>query len=134
MSAASARHHSWHMRAHDLGQRSETLAADYLQQHGWQVLERNYRSGHKEIDIIARRDALVAFVEVKARAGSGYGHPFEAITWKKRREIAQVAQVWLCRHGSPAYAYRFDAIAVRWSGQSHTIEHAEDAWRIEFRR
>ena len=112
------------------GRTSETLAAEYLQARGWTVLARNYRVGHKEIDIIASRGVVVAFIEVKARAGRQYGHPLEAITWKKRREVGFVARTWVARHGSPALQYRFDAIAVIWQGQSFTVEHVENAWSI----
>ena len=121
------------MLPHILGRRSEDVACDYLVARGWQLLERNYRAGRKEIDIIARKAAVVAFIEVKARAGPQYGHPLTAITWKKRREVAYVAQVWIERHGERILDYRFDAIAVSWSGSSHTLEHVENAWRIELR-
>ena len=116
--------------AHSLGAVSETLAADFLARHGFLVIGRNYRVNRKEIDIIARRGNVVAFVEVKARGGKGYGHPCEAITWKKRREIAHVANAWISRFGAPDLSYRFDAIAIIWQGNSHTIEHIENAWLV----
>lgn len=95
------------------------------------MLHRNFRMGRKEIDLIARRDGLVAFVEVKTRAGHGYGHPLEAITWKKRREIQQVATAWIERHGRAGDCYRFDAVAVLVGGGAPPrIEHVEDAWRM----
>ena len=113
-----------------LGPISESLAAHYLARRGWQILARNYRVNRKEVDIIARRANTVAFVEVKARAGRGYGHGLEAITWKKRREIAHVARAWLARSGAPHLQYRFDAIAITWDGSSHTLEHIENAWLL----
>ncbi len=82
-----------------LGDRGEELAARHLAERGWTVTHRNFRMGRKEIDLVARRGEVVAFVEVKTRAGRGYGHPLEAVTWKKRREIGQVAQAWIERHG-----------------------------------
>lgn len=113
-----------------LGPLSENLAAEYLTSCGWQILERNYRVNRKEVDIIARRANMVAFVEVKARAGRGYGHGLEAITWKKRREIAHVAHAWIARCGTAELHYRFDAIAITWDGSSHTLEHIENAWLL----
>lgn len=87
--------------------------------------------GRKEIDLVAERDGVVAFIEVKTRAGLGYGHPLEAITWKKRREIQQVAAAWVDRHGRPEYTYRFDAVAILIStGGAPRIDHIEDAWRL----
>ena len=114
--------------AHSLGAVSETIAADFLTRHGFRILARNYRVNRKEIDIVAQRANVVAFVEVKARGGDGYGHPCDAITWKKRREIAHVANAWIARFGTPALAYRFDAIAIRWQGSRYSVEHVENAW------
>jgi putative endonuclease len=117
--------------SHDLGSRSETVAATYLIQHGWNLLARNYRSGHREVDIIARRSSTIAFIEVKARAGTGYGHPLEAITALKRREIEIVARWWIHCYGRAHYVYRFDAIAIFWPRDGPPLlEHVEDAWRL----
>lgn len=116
--------------SHELGRRSERMAAEYLKQRGYAILERNYRVGHKEVDLIARRGRLVAFIEVKARAGAGYGHPLEAITWSKRREVAYVARVWIAANGRSDLVYRFDAIAIIWSGNSPVIEHVPNAWSV----
>jgi putative endonuclease len=114
-----------------LGDRGERMAAEHLERAGWTVLARNFRVGHREVDLVARRGEVVAFIEVKTRAGLGYGHPLEAITLRKRREIQQVAQVWVERHGKPADVYRYDAVAVLIvDGGSPIIEHVEDAWRM----
>jgi putative endonuclease len=114
-----------------LGDRGEAMAARFLEQRGWTVVNRNFRMGRKEIDLVARRGEVVAFVEVKTRAGLGYGHPLEAITWKKRREIQQVATAWVDRFGRPEDSYRFDAVAILVrAGAAPEIEHVEDAWRM----
>ena len=118
------------MAGKPLGDRGEALAARSLERAGWTILVRNFRMGRKEIDLVARRDEVVAFVEVKTRAGTGFGHPLEAITWKKRREIQQVASAWIDRFGRPEYTYRFDAVAVLVSGPEERVEHVEDAWRV----
>jgi putative endonuclease len=116
------------MQSHELGRRSEVIACAHLVAQGWKILARNYRAGHKEIDIIARFADTIAFVEVKARAGTGCGHPLEAITWAKRREIAHVARAWLRENPGAWLEYRFDAIAIVWNGASHDLEHVENAW------
>jgi putative endonuclease len=113
-----------------LGDRGEALAARFLERAGWTILDRNFRLGHKEIDLVARRGEVVAFVEVKTRAGTGYGHPLEAVTWRKRREIRQVATAWVDRFGRPGDTYRFDAVAILApAGTAPLVEHVEDAWR-----
>jgi putative endonuclease len=113
-----------------LGDRGEAIAAVFLERAGWEIVHRNFRIGRKEIDLVARRDGVVAFVEVKTRAGPGFGHPLEAVTLRKRREVQQVAQSWLTLHGRPDDVYRFDAIGVRIArAATPIVEHVEDAWR-----
>ena len=118
------------MRAHRLGITSEACAVAALRRAGYRILARNFRVAHKEIDVIASKANVVAFIEVKARSGKGFGHPLEAITWKKRREIAYVANAWIDRYGERRLSYRFDAIAVIWRGEHYTIEHVENAWSL----
>src|SRR5690606_35661951 len=65
---------------HVLGRRAESLAARVLVARGWSILAANYRFGRREVDLVARRGDLVAFVEVKARSGPGYGPPEAAVT------------------------------------------------------
>lgn len=119
------------MTTKPLGDRGEALAAEHLARAGWTVTHRNFRMGRKEIDLVARRGEVVAFVEVKTRSGLGYGHPLESVTWKKRREIQQVAAAWIDRFGRAGDVYRFDAVSVLVpAGQAPVIDHVEDAWRM----
>lgn len=114
-----------------LGDRGERIAAEYLAARGWVIVHRNYRIGHREIDLVARRGEVVAFVEVKTRGGTGYGHPLEAVTRKKRREIQRVALAWVDRFGTPRDVFRFDAVGILLpAGGEPVIEHVEDAWRL----
>jgi putative endonuclease len=116
---------------HELGALGERIAARHLEGLGYQVVQRNFRFGHREIDLIVRRGELVAFVEVKARQGTGYGHPLEAITDRKRREVERVARYWLQRHGQRGLHFRFDAVAVVFrDGAAAEILHLPGAWRL----
>ena len=118
-------------RSHRLGANGEACAARFLEDTGWRILARNYRFGHREIDMIARRGRVVAFVEVKTRASALWGHPLLAIDARKRGEIERVARVWLERHGRRGDVFRFDAIAVHRSDEGTLrVEHVEDAWRL----
>jgi len=118
-------------RSHRFGIRCEELAARHLVAEGWQLLHRNYRFGHREIDLIVRREAVVAFIEVKGRTGARYGHPLDAVTARKQREIERVARQWVARFGRPGDVYRFDAIAVRLAADGEPrVEHVPDAWRL----
>ncbi len=71
----------------------------------------------------------MAFVEVKARRGTAFGSPLEAVTGAKRRELVKAARVWVDRCGRPADVYRFDCIAI----VDNTLEHLADAFRPGWR-
>jgi putative endonuclease len=115
---------------HEIGRRFEEAVARHLSERGWEILDRNVRFQRKELDLVIRRGALIAFVEVKGRKGTRYGHPLEAITWRKRLEIEAVARWWIERFGEEGLSYRFDAVAVeRRPDGSLALTHVEDAWR-----
>jgi putative endonuclease len=115
---------------HRVGRRFEDAAARWLARRGWRVLERNVRFQRREIDLIVRRGSVVAFVEVKGRRGDGYGHPAEAVTWRKRREIEAVARWWIARHQEPGVQYRFDVVGASQDARGGVeLTHLEDAWR-----
>jgi putative endonuclease len=117
-------------RSQAVGRNGEAVAAAYLEGEGWTILARNFRLGHKEIDLIARKRDTIAFVEVKSRSGTSFGHPLDAITRAKRREIRAVAAAWIVRHGEPGLHYRFDAISVFCEAHASRLEHLQDAWRL----
>lgn len=111
------------------GLAAEMQAIRYLQSRGWDVVAHRFRAGRVELDLVARRGHLVAFIEVKARRDTAFGSPFEAVTGAKRREIVKAARVWMDRHGQPADVYRFDCIAV----VDNKLDHLEDAFRPGWR-
>ena len=115
----------------EFGLQGERVAEKWLQSRGWKVLQRRYRSGHRDIDLIAQRDELVAFVEVKARMGSEFGDPVEAVNWKKRNELVRSAFTWIDRHGRPGEVYRFDVIGVLVAGERVRVRHVENAFLVQ---
>lgn len=123
--------HSSPNPAHSLGRWGEHHAARFLERRGWTVVCRNYRFGRREVDLVVRRGAVLAFVEVKTRAGEGFGQPTEAITWRKRREIEAVAAHFLATRAPSQTQVRFDAVAVTLlaRGGPVRVEHVPDAWR-----
>jgi putative endonuclease len=112
------------------GEVGERVAERWLRRRGWRVLQRRFRSGHRDIDLVAERDGMVAFVEVKARRDGTYGDPVEAVNWKKRRELARSAAVWIDRHGRPHETYRFDVIGVLVEGDRVRVRHVENAFEL----
>ncbi len=115
------------------GRTGELVAERWLRVRGWRVLQRRFRNGHRDIDLIAERDGTVAFVEVKARRGGWFGGPIEAVNWKKRRELARSASVWIDRHGRTGEVYRFDVIGVLMDDRGVRVRHVENAFGISSR-
>jgi putative endonuclease len=121
-----------------LGELGERVAARWLVRRGWRVLAHRFRSGHRDLDLVVRRGRTVAFVEVKtrraadggARAAAAFGGPVGAVTWRKRRELARSAWVWMDRHGGPAMVYRFDVVGVLVTPRGVRIRHIADAFRL----
>lgn len=108
----------------ELGARGESLAAAYLEERGYRILDRNWRNRHGELDLIARdRDTLVA-VEVKTRSGLGYGPPLAAITARKASRIRRLLLDWIRDHEAHAPKLRVDAIGITMrERESPRIDH-----------
>jgi putative endonuclease len=115
-----------------LGRLGEAVAERWLVQRGWSVLARRFRSGHRDVDLIVERSGVVAFVEVKARRGSWYGDPVEAVHWRKQRELVRSAHVWVDRHGRERgeTIYRFDVVGVLVQGERVRVRHVENAFAL----
>lgn len=109
----------------------ERTAIGYLTSCGWDIEAHRFKLGRHDVDLIARRGNLVAFVEVKTRRSVVRGTPAESVGGRKQSTIAKVASLWRLRYGRPADEYRFDVVAVHEHGQGeYTVEHIEDAWRL----
>ena len=94
----------------DIGRRYEQLAADFFRQHGFDVLEHNWQAGHKEIDLIVRRQNLIAFVEVKSASTPDFGHPAEWVDKRKVANLAEAAQKYLTDNEIRECDVRFDVV------------------------
>ena len=107
----------------------ETLAGKYLENKGCRLLERNFRFGHKEIDIIAVEGDTVVFVEVKGRTSGSYGAPGESVTRAKMRHIVKAAEAYLWRHGLTNKPCRFDVVCVTLvDNREAEFEHIRNAF------
>lgn len=112
------------------GELGERIAVRWLKRGGWKILHRRFRSGHRDIDVVAELDGLIAFVEVKARSGLDFGGPLEAVHHHKRRELAKSAQTWIDRHGRAGENYRFDVMGVLLHQTRVYIRHVPGAFQI----
>jgi putative endonuclease len=113
-----------------LGDLYEARAVAYLVHEGWSILDRNYRDGPREIDIVARRVGVVAFFEVKGRTSTDRGHPLEAIGFRKRRDVERAAARWIRETRPGNVRFRFDAIGLTRVGNVWDLTHVADAWRL----
>jgi putative endonuclease len=96
----------------ELVRKGEALAADFLEEAGMKVVERNWRCSQGEIDLVARDGDELVFVEVKTRSSLGYGHPLEAITVAKLARLRRLASAWCVAHPGQKGLVRIDAVAV----------------------
>lgn len=121
----------WTDPRHRRGYAGERIALAYLQRRGWRIEAHRFRLGHHDLDLVARRASLVAFIEVKTRRSGRFGSALESVGWKKRATLARLGQLWRSRFGRPGDRYRFDVVVVE-EGQSSCpqVTHIEDAFRI----
>jgi putative endonuclease len=95
-----------------LGKLGEDLACAELERRGYEILERRYRTRFGEIDIIARHEAAIVFIEVKARAGPEFGSAATAVTAWKQRRVASMALEFLARRRFLDRPCRFDVVTI----------------------
>lgn len=94
------------------GNRGEDLAAVFLMSRGFKILQRNWSCRLGEIDLIAEKNGVVHFVEVKTRRSKTYGHPEEAITRGKLRHFERAIECYLAGLRVPLTSYQADALAI----------------------
>ena len=122
------------MTAQELGKRGEALAADFLVAKGYRLLDQNYRFGREEVDLVmfhptpADDGGEIVFVEVKARRGTGFGRPEDAVDEAKQRAIRRVAEAWLHERKMFPSPVRFDVVAILFTRGEPEIEHFENAF------
>ena len=120
------------------GLEGERIAEQWLSARGWEIIDRRFRNGHRDVDlIVAREDSeaarTIAFVEVKARASSSFGGPLAAVGWQKQRELCRSARVWISRHQRPGDSYRFDVIGIILGHGRVEVQHIENAFLLPTR-
>jgi len=121
----------WTDRRQVRGLRGELVALSYLVSCGWEIEAHRFRMGRHDVDLVARRDTTVAFIEVKTRKSAECGAPAEAVSARKQAILGKVAACWQVSFGRPGDVYRFDLVSV-WerSPGGASVEHVPDAWRL----
>ena len=112
-----------------LGREGEERAARLLERLGLQVVERNWRCSQGELDLIAVRDDLVVFCEVKTRRSCRWGEPSEAVHPRKQARLRRLAGRWLAEHpASRSRPVRFDVVSVVDRGNGLELTHLPNAF------
>ena len=117
------------MKRKVVGELGESIAREYLQKKGYQIIETNFRCREGEIDIIARDKNYLTFVEVRTRKSSGFGTPEESINAAKKEKLTSLAFAYLQTHRKSPSLWRFDVVAVELNqdGQVSRINLIQDA-------
>jgi putative endonuclease len=117
------------MKRRDTGILGEKIAGDFLSKNGYQIMETNYRCREGEMDIVARHDDTLVFVEVRTRKSRQFGSPEESITPVKMARLRAVAAHYLQTHDNLPPSWRIDVIAIvlNQRGQVSRIELVENA-------
>jgi len=95
-----------------LGNRGEKIAANFLRKQGYRIIEKNYHSRLGEIDIVAKEDESIVFVEVKTRRSTDFGLPEEALSYDKRRRLSKLALGYLAHRRIKDTNCRFDVVSI----------------------
>ena len=112
---------------HVVGCWGEDTAAEYLAANGYTILERNVRTAHGEIDIVASKEGLLVFVEVKTRSSHTFAYPEDSVTRRKQAYMLSAAEEYLQAHPKSGESWQFDVIAVEGTpGGKAQIEHFEN--------
>jgi putative endonuclease len=125
------RHEAPHLKT---GRWGEKRAEKFLKKSGYKILGRNVRSGkHDEMDLIARQDDTMVFIEVKTRKNETYGRPAAAVNRDKRRKLSRAAVNFLKKRKLRPPYIRFDIIEVVGApgGETPEIRHIENAFQLE---
>jgi putative endonuclease len=111
----------------ETGKEGEDKAAAYLKEKGYEILVRNYRHRHSEIDIIAKKDKMLLFIEVKTRTNVSFGMPEEFVDYAKAKLIMRAAEHYIF-DTDWQFDIRFDIVAVVINQNETKIRHVEDAF------
>jgi len=110
------------------GMKGQKTAEDFLRKNGAEILERNYRTRTGEIDLIAKIDGYVAFIEVKFRKNTAYGLPCESVGSKKQQKIIRTALYYIASKKLENQDFRFDVVEVLEQSGQVFVNHITDAF------
>ena len=110
------------------GKWGEDIAERYLKKRGFLIIIRNFRAERGEIDIVAKENNCIVFVEVKTGNSDKFGPPEERISIAKRRQLYKIASAYIQENPNQEFDYRFDAVIVDGTPQKHEIRYYKNAF------
>jgi putative endonuclease len=111
----------------ELGKKGEQLAVDFLIENNYDIVERNYRFDKAEVDIIAKKDDILAIVEVKTRSSLDFGNPQDFVKPKQIKNLVKAVDEYVTENNLDVEV-RFDIIAIVKQKNNYEIEHLENAF------
>ena len=111
----------------ELGKKGEQLAVDFLLENNYDIVERNYRFDKAEVDIIARKEAVLAIIEVKTRSTIDFGNPQDFVKPKQIQRLVKAVDDYVVEN-ELAVEVRFDIIAIVKEKKGFSVEHLENAF------
>lgn len=110
-----------------IGNKGEDYAVNFLFANGYEVLQKSFRFGRGEIDIIAQKDDVLVFIEVKTRKNADFGYPETFVSESQQDRIHLAAEEYILQNKWQG-EIRFDIIAILWDGNEPILDHFEDAF------
>ena len=121
----------WFKNRQELGKRGEEVALEYLLQRGMKLLERNWRCGHKELDLVMEEEGFIRIVEVRTREYPSIVEPFESITVQKRSRVIAAAKGYMAQKGKFLQGGKevvFDIVSVLFNGELFEVKYMREAF------
>ncbi len=121
----------WFKNRQELGKRGEEVALEYLLQRGMKLLERNWRCGHKELDLVMEEEGFIRIVEVRTREYPSIVEPFESITVQKRSRVITAAKGYMAQKGKFLQGGKevvFDVVSVLFNGELFEVKYMREAF------
>jgi len=114
------------------GQSAEDLAAKYLENRGYEIKARNIHYKMAELDIVAYKNQMLCFVEVRSKSSTHYGTPEQTVHHHKQTKIIQASQIYLKQHYTTLPYCRFDVISIVGYGKEAIIKHIPNAFEMTY--
>ena len=116
------------MERRGLGQEAEEAAVHHLERLGYRICARNFLARGGELDVVAEKDGVVAFVEVRMRSSAAWGDPSQTVTRAKQQKVVRAAMQFLQKTGGSERMVRFDVISIVGRGAAAQVEHIPNAF------